>query len=360
MRKTWYNVKAAAAGKPATISIFDEIGMWGVTAKDFIAEFRQIAEQDVDLHLNTPGGSVFDALAMFNAMKMSGKNITVYVMGIAASAGSYLAMVGNKIVMPENTFMMIHNPLNMLYGNAEDMREMADVLDKIGNSLTATYVARTGKSDEDVRAMLANDTYMTAAECLEHGFCDEVTPAVTATAKFEHEYMPDNIKALFTATAPVVDEVADPVTDPVVEPADPEAVIPVSEAEAQAAAETFVDQVVALLVEAGMAEFTAAMALDPKLVTIEHVAARIADAREIRSLCNVSKQPDMATKFISAGTSVADVRTALCEVLARSDDQAGINTTQSSSEKPIIGTRQSAVKTADILAKYRTNIRSKK
>ena len=348
MRKTWYDVKAAAAGKPATISIFDDIGMWGITAKDFIASFRQITENDVVLELNTPGGSVFDALAMFNAMKTSGKNITVRVMGIAASAGSYLAMVGNKIIMPENTFMMVHNPLNAIYGNAAEMREMADVLDKIGNSLTATYVARTGKSDEEVRALLANDTYMTAAECLEHGFCDEVSPAVTATAKFEREHLPANIQALFKAVEPdpLEQESFDEV-DEGDEPAETEAV-------------AFADQVLALATDAGMAEFAPVMAVDPKLSTVELVKARLADAKEIRALCDVAKQPSMASKFISTGVSLADARTALCEALARSDDQAGVNTTQPSSEKPIIGTCQSAVKTADILAKYRTNIRSKK
>ena len=348
MRKTWYDVKAAAAGKPATISIFDDIGMWGITAKDFIASFRQITENDVVLELNTPGGSVFDALAMFNAMKTSGKNITVRVMGIAASAGSYLAMVGNKIIMPENTFMMVHNPLNAIYGNAAEMREMADVLDKIGNSLTATYVARTGKSDEEVRALLANDTYMTAAECLEHGFCDEVTPAVTATAKFEHEHMPAHIQALFKAVEP------DPLEQESFDEVDE--VEPVAEPEVVA----FADQVLALATEAGMAEFAPVMAVDPKLATVELVKARLADAKEIRALCEVAKQPTMANKFISTGVSLADARSALCDVLARSDDQAGVNTTQPSSEKPIIGTCQSAVKTADILAKYRTNIRSKK
>ena len=349
MRKTWYDVKAAAAGKPATISIFDDIGMWGITAKDFIASFRQIAENDVVLELNTPGGSVFDALAMFNAMKSSGKNITVKVMGIAASAGSYLAMVGNKIVMPENTFMMVHNPLNAIYGNAAEMREMADVLDKIGNSLTATYVARTGKSDEEVRALLANDTYMTAAECLEHGFCDEVTPAVTATAKFEHEHMPAHIQALFKAVEPDPTEQEafdedEPVADPV---AEPEVI-------------AFADQVLTLATDAGYSDFAPLMVLDPKLSTVDLVKSRLADMREIRALCEVAKQPDLFPKLISSGASIADTRTALCDALANSDGKTSVNTTQPSSEKPIIGTCQSAVKTADILAKYRTNIRSKK
>lgn len=352
MRKTWYNVKAAADGKQATISIFDEIGMWGVNAKDFIASFRQIAEQDVTLELNTPGGSVFDALAMFNAMKMSGKNITVKVMGIAASAGSYLAMVGNKIVMPENTFMMIHNPLNGIYGNAEDMREMADVLDKIGNSLTATYVARTGKSDEDVRALLANDTYLTAAECLELGFCDEVSPAVLATAKFEREHLPAHIQALFVAVEP--DPVADPLEQEAFDELSDESQERMAD-ETDAPAVAFADQVLALATEADMVDFAAGFVLDPKLNTVEQVMSRIADAREIRALCNVAKQPAMASKFISTGVTLADARTALCDALATSDDKAGIDTTPHSSEKPIIGTCQSAVKTADILAKYRTN-----
>lgn len=347
MRKTWYNVKAAAGAKPATISIFDEIGMWGITAKDFIASFRQIAENDVVLELNTPGGSVFDALAMFNAMKMSGKNITVKVMGIAASAGSYLAMVGNKIVMPENTFMMIHNPLNGIYGNADDMREMADVLDKIANSLTATYVARTGKTDEDVRALLANDTYMTAAECLELGFCDEVSPAVTATAKFEREHLPEHIQALFKAVEPENEP------DPLEKEAFDEVEVEGDEDDAPEA--TFADQVLALTTEAGLEAFAPAMVLDPKLSTVDLVKARIADAKEIRALCEVAKQPEMTAKLISTGVTLADARTALCDALVASDDKTDIDTTQPSSEKPIIGTRQSAVKTADILAKYRTN-----
>ena len=82
MRRNWYTMKAAAGDKPATISIYDEIGMWGVSAKDFITSFRAIEADKITLEINSPGGSVFDALAMFNALKNSGKDITVAVKSV--------------------------------------------------------------------------------------------------------------------------------------------------------------------------------------------------------------------------------------------------------------------------------------
>ena len=134
--RTWYSMQAAAnAPTTAEISIFDEIGMWGVTAKQFISDLKALGDvKDITLSLNSPGGSVFDGLAIYNALRSSGANVTVKVMGIAASIASVIAMAGKKIVMPENTFMMVHNPWSFAIGNANDMREMADVLDKLGDS----------------------------------------------------------------------------------------------------------------------------------------------------------------------------------------------------------------------------------
>lgn len=325
MRKTWFDLKLATADTPAVISIYDDIGMWGVTAKDFIASLGTIAGDKLTLNINSPGGSVFDALAIFNALKQSGKDITVQVMGIAASAASYIAMVGNKIVMPENTFMMVHNPLNAIYGNAEDMREMADVLDKIGNSLVSTYSARTGLDDASVRDLLAKDSYLTASECLELGFADEVTPAVEVTASFEREHMPEHIQALFKKQEVVEED-----------------------------APTFAEQVEAIAAKAGLSDYTAVMLLDPALDSVEKVKARVNEAREIKSLCVVARVADKAAGFIASGKTLAEARTALCECLVASSEQAGVDTTQSSSNKPISGACPSAVKTADMWATYQS------
>jgi len=323
MRKTWYEVKAAAGDAPAVISIYDEIGGWGVSAKDFITSLDAIkaGAKSISLNINSPGGSVFDALTMFNALKKCGATVNVCVMGIAASSASYIAMAGDTITMPENTFMMIHNPLNAIYGNAADMREMADVLDKIGNSLTATYVARTGLSETEVRDLLANDTYLTAAECVELGFADEMIAAVTAKASFEREHLPEHIQALFKPVDAVETELVE---------SKPAAPAPVP----------FADQVKALAVAAGIEELAPALALDTALDTLEKVSARIAEVREITSLCTVAKCPDTASELIAKGVPLADCRSTLCELLAKSDDTTGVDTTQST--KPVVNARPTA------------------
>jgi ATP-dependent Clp endopeptidase proteolytic subunit ClpP len=311
MSRKWYGVKASTANTPAVISIFDEIGMWGVTAKDFIAEFRAIPDNDITLEINTPGGSVFDGLAMYSAMKMSGKNITVVVMGIAASMGSYLAMIGSKISMPENTFMMLHHPLNAVIGDADEMREMADILDKIGASMITTYAARTGKTADEIDALLASDAYLTADECLAMGLCDEVTPAVTATAKFEHEHMPANIQALFTPAA-------DP-EPPVVD------IVPAAEDESTVAA------IMSAINLAGMQAYSSGIVI--ACVTVAEATARIKVIGEVTALCEAVGKTDMLAAMVAAGASMDDARAQIGAALAKGDEH--IDTTLSLSNDPL-------------------------
>lgn len=339
MRRNWYDIKALA-NDTAVISIYDEIGMWGVTAKDFIEGLASIKGGSINLEINSPGGSVFDALAIFNALKNSGKQINVKVMGIAASAASYIAMVGDKITMPENTFMMVHNPLNAIYGNAADMREMADVLDKVGNSLVATYVARTGQSDTEIRDLLAKDSYLTAAECLALGFADEVTPAVMVSAKFEREHLPEHIQALFKPVSVAQDSEPTIPELPEVAPSEPDAV-------------AFATQIEIAASIAGLSAYAPAWALDASIDNLDKLQNRIKDAKEIVALCAVAKQPERAEGFIASGKSLAEARTALCELLAKSDDSSRVDTTTQGSNKPISGVQPSAVKTADIWAARR-------
>ena len=165
MSRSWFQFQNAAAEDVASVSIFDEIGKWGVTAKDFITELSTVKAKVVNLDINSLGGSVFDGVAIYNALTnrvKAGTTVNVTVMGVAASIASVVAMAGSKIIMPANTFMMIHNPWGSVSGGSSDMREYADLLDKVTNNLVATYVARTGKLDEEIRALLATDTWLTA------------------------------------------------------------------------------------------------------------------------------------------------------------------------------------------------------
>lgn len=146
---SWYAIRARGTG--AEVAIYDEIGAYGVSAKGFLAELGALPEgTPVDLRLNSPGGSVFDAVAIHNAIKRHAGTVTVWIDGIAASAASYIAMAGDEIVMPENAFLMIHDPAGLVMGTAEDMRAMAEALDKVKGSLVSGYAAKSGRTPEEV------------------------------------------------------------------------------------------------------------------------------------------------------------------------------------------------------------------
>ncbi|EPV8244743.1 ClpP-like prohead protease/major capsid protein fusion protein [Escherichia coli] len=201
---SWFRMQAGGQGD-ADIYIYDEIGFWGVTAKQFVSELNALGDiTHINLHINSPGGDVFEGIAIFNALKTHGASITVYVDGVAASMASVIAMVGNPVIMPENTFMMIHKPFGFTGGDAEDMRTYADLLDKVEAVLLPAYAQKTGKTTDEIAAMLADETWMSGAECLAHGFADQVTPAVKAMACIqskrteEFKKMPESIRNMIT------------------------------------------------------------------------------------------------------------------------------------------------------------------
>lgn len=278
--RTWYNLKATDT--KATISIFDAIGEYGVSAKNFLNDLRAVKASDVDVEINSPGGDVFAGIAIYNGMRQSGKKINVKIMGVAASAASLVAMAGDTIDMPENTFMMVHNPWSFAMGSAEDMRDTADMLDKIGSSLVATYAKRTGRSDEEIKALLDAETWMTAQEAVEAGFATTVSDAIAAKAEFDMDRVPANVKAVL-AFAP---------------------------------APAFADQVLAAAGGAGFAAYAAHWALDPTMQDLAKVNARIAQCREITALCKLVGKPEASDKLIRENKSVEQARAALQDQLA--------------------------------------------
>ena len=181
--RSWYAIRARAEG--AEVSIYDEIGAYGVSAKSFLAELGELpGDNPLTLRLNSPGGSVFDAVAIYNALKRHAGPVTVWIDGIAASAASYIAMAGDEVVMPENAFLMIHDPAGLVSGTAEDMRAMAGALDKIKASLVAGYSAKSGGAEADIAALMAKETWLDAAEAVELGFADRLAEPVRIAARF--------------------------------------------------------------------------------------------------------------------------------------------------------------------------------
>jgi ATP-dependent Clp endopeptidase proteolytic subunit ClpP len=183
-QQSWYEIKAKA--DEAEIVIFDEIGFFGITAKDFLDDLKALGDvRAITLRINSPGGGVFDGNAIFNAMKRHPANVTVFVDGLAASIASVIAMAGDRVVMPENAMMMIHDPFGLVVGTSEEMARMADTLDKLKAGLVAAYRGKTGLPDDEIAALMSDETWMTAAEAVEKGFADEVEAPVQVAASFD-------------------------------------------------------------------------------------------------------------------------------------------------------------------------------
>jgi ATP-dependent Clp protease protease subunit len=181
--KSWYTIKNKSADT-GHISLHDEIGLWGVSASDFIAELRsQSALQAIDLSIHSPGGNLLDGLAMHNALKSHPAKIFGKVEGIAASAASIVLMAADYIEMPEDSYLMIHNAHGGAIGDSDDLRDMADIMDKLQNSAVNVYQKRSGLDAEKIAGMMAAETWMNAAEARKLGFIDHVTGAIGVAAK---------------------------------------------------------------------------------------------------------------------------------------------------------------------------------
>lgn len=291
--KNWYTIKAAAQdGGTAEISIFDEINpFYGVSAKDFIAEFKAKTSnaEKVVLSINSPGGEVFNGFAIYNALKASGKTIIGRVMGIAASMASVVLMACDEVEMPKNAMVMVHNARNFGGGTADDHRFLADLLDKVDNSIVAIYTEKTGKTEAEVRELLKDETFLTAEEAVELGFATKVIDMAPVKAAFDLDGLPADVKALF--------EAAKPTPSPTPAPPAPTA--------------TLADQIKAAADAAGLGEFVAVWAADDSLTTIDAIQTRIGVAREIKAFATLVGRPDDAAALIRDGKSLAEARKAV-------------------------------------------------
>ncbi|SUC16386.1 ATP-dependent Clp protease proteolytic subunit [Proteus vulgaris] len=199
-QKSWFRMQAKE-DQTADIYIYDEIGGWGISARRFTEDLISLGNlSHINLHIHSPGGEVFDGIAIYNQLKNHSATITVFIDGLAASMASVIAMVGDTVIMPKNAMMMIHKPWGVSWGDANDMREYADLLDKLENVLIPAYVAKTGKTTEEITAMLEQETWLDGDECVEHGFADKVIEPVKAMASLtskrieEFSSMPSAIK----------------------------------------------------------------------------------------------------------------------------------------------------------------------
>lgn len=166
--------------------IYDVIDpFWGVSAQSVIEALDAISGSDVDMHINSPGGSVFESRAIVSAMRASGKTINTFVDGIAASAASWIATAGAQATIAEGAFFMIHNSWGLVIGNSKELRETADLMDKIDGSIIDEYERRVTVDRDQVVQWMDDETWFSASEAHEAGFMDAVSDALDAQNRWD-------------------------------------------------------------------------------------------------------------------------------------------------------------------------------
>lgn len=167
----------------ATMYLYDEISWFGISAEQFVKDLNDVKAGTIHLHVNSPGGSVFDGTTIYNAIKQHKSKVIAHIDGLAASIASVIVMAADEIKMSENAYLMIHEPWSMVIGNSDDMRKEADLLEKVRGTIAKTYMDRSGKEESEILDMMAAETWMTAKEALEMGFIDSVDENKNEKAK---------------------------------------------------------------------------------------------------------------------------------------------------------------------------------
>lgn len=169
----WYRIHNLA-DDTAEIVIYDEISWWGVSAQQFLKELKDVTASNITLRLNSPGGDVFDGIAIYNLLRSHPATVTTYVDSLAASIASVIALAGDRVVMQPHSQFMVHDAWGVCFGNAADMTEMAVQLNRHSDNIAAVYAEKSGGTVAEWRERMTAETWFTADEAVAAGLADEV------------------------------------------------------------------------------------------------------------------------------------------------------------------------------------------
>jgi ATP-dependent Clp protease protease subunit len=313
--RNWYRFQNSGDPTVAELLIFDDIGKswWNdeaITAKQFIDDLKALpqAVTKIVVRVNSLGGDVFDAIAIANALRdqarTKNRTIETVVEGIAASAATLPVMAGSTIRISDNAIFMVHDPYTIEVGNAAQMRKTADALDTVRDTIVATYKWHSSRTEDEIKALMRDETWMDATAALEHGFATEKIEGLQAAASIDPRAastlkVPDKFKARVDALLKKDDPL-------------PAAAAPLDVVRACKAADC-----------ESLAEELIAAALPMDQVTMKINAAktertaRDTRATEIRALCATAKLPELADDYIAGGMSPEKVRAQLVTVTAK-------------------------------------------
>jgi ATP-dependent protease ClpP protease subunit len=181
----------------ATIHLYDEVGAFGSGSKEFLADLAKLDGQHLHLRINSPGGSVVEGTAIYNALRRHKGGLTVHIDALAASMASVIAMAGAPVYIADNALLMIHNPWTVSMGDSDQLRREAALLDKLKDSLRNAYVRKTGMEADRIAQMMDEETWLDAVEAVALGFADAIEEGVAAAATAT----PESLRARFDTFA---------------------------------------------------------------------------------------------------------------------------------------------------------------
>ncbi|HIE5945999.1 TPA: head maturation protease, ClpP-related [Burkholderia cepacia] len=312
-KKRWWDIRAqanAAGGSEVEIRIYGEIGFWGTDAEMFAAKLDEVASAatSIVVAINSLGGDVFDAFAIYNAVRRYAGKVTGRVDGVAASAASLILMACDTIEMPSNARLMIHNPHTVAVGEAGDLRSLADLLDSTSDSMLAAYVERSGRTAEEVRAIMDAETWLTAAQAKEQGFCDAIVDPVRIAAyagAARHAARFSSVPAEIMAALEGDGEVppANPPADPAPQPQPP----------ATPDVTALASHVYASCRDARIEHCAEGIVLATGLRDRATVDAAIRNAQDIAGICLAASLTELTAGFVADGLTADQVRARLFE-----------------------------------------------
>ncbi|MFT3758435.1 head maturation protease, ClpP-related [Thauera sp.] len=327
-KKPWFAWNLADDGRSATIRINGVIGDWmeGRTIESLDYELKWAADSvnEIVVRITSFGGKLSEALAMYGALKRHPARVVAIIEGVAASAGTIIAMAADEIRIYANASMMVHG-VSITTEDGEEVED-AEAERVLNASIIETYAARTGKTPEELAEAIAGDTWMTAREAVAAGWADSVIEireqpdATSALAASPLEAIAQALEipadVLARAEAQAAAPAADPQPDPA--PVDPS---PEPEPSPPAAATaSFAAQVNALAVAEGLGDYVSAWLLDGSITTTAQAKIAIAEAREVRDLCAFAGVADAAAGYIRGRKSLPEVRKALIDAQAAEAD----------------------------------------
>ncbi|WP_257827327.1 head maturation protease, ClpP-related [Burkholderia glumae] len=313
-KKRWWDIRAqanAAGGSEVEIQIYGDIGFWGTDADVFAARLNEVAATatSIVVAINSMGGDVFDAFTIYNALRRHAGKVTGRVDGVAASAASLILMACDTIEMPSNAMLMIHNPHTVAAGEAGDLRKLADLLDSTSDNMLAAYVERSGRTEDEVRVIMDAETWLTAEQAKEQGFCDAIVDpiriaAYAGAARLAARFsaVPAEIRAVLEDDGEIPP--ADPKPNPPADPAPPPATPDVT---------ALASHVYAACRDARIEHCAEGIVLATGLRDRATVDAAIRSAQDIAGICLAASLTELTAGFVADGLTADQVRARLFE-----------------------------------------------